>query len=120
MSPELLHPGKFGLEGVRPTKLSDCYGLGMVAYEVLSGHAPLHQYHEVAVIWRMIQGERPERPQGPKGALFTDDVWGVLECCWAQQPSERPSIVDVLQYFEEASRSWTPPPPQMEADVLPW
>ena len=37
MSPELLDPDRFGMpqsEENRPTKLSDCYALGMVIYEV--------------------------------------------------------------------------------------
>jgi serine/threonine protein kinase len=34
MSPELLDPELFGVQGDRPTKQSDCYALGMVIYEV--------------------------------------------------------------------------------------
>ena len=34
MSPELLNPEMFGVQGDRPTKQSDCYALGMVIYEV--------------------------------------------------------------------------------------
>ena len=37
MSPELFDPESFGLQEGRPTKASDCYALGMVIYEVLSG-----------------------------------------------------------------------------------
>ena len=33
-SPELLDPERFGSEGDRPTRGSDCYALGMVIYEV--------------------------------------------------------------------------------------
>ena len=40
MSPELLDPGRFNLTEGRRTKESDCYALGMVIYEVLSGQAP--------------------------------------------------------------------------------
>ena len=39
MSPELLYPEKFGGSDGRPTKQSDCYALGMVVYEVLTGVA---------------------------------------------------------------------------------
>ena len=37
MSPELLHPERFGMpdsEDNRPTRQSDCYAFGMVVYEV--------------------------------------------------------------------------------------
>jgi serine/threonine protein kinase len=34
MSPELLDPEMFGVQGDRPTRQSDCYALGMVIYEV--------------------------------------------------------------------------------------
>ena len=34
MSPELLHPEKFGVKDPWPTTQSDCYALGMVVYEV--------------------------------------------------------------------------------------
>lgn len=34
MSPELLDPDRFGISGMRPTKQSDCYALGMLVYEV--------------------------------------------------------------------------------------
>ena len=34
MSPELIDPMGFGVEGKRPTKMSDCYAFGMVIYEV--------------------------------------------------------------------------------------
>ena len=34
MSPELLDPERFGSDGDRPTKKSDCYAFGMVIYEV--------------------------------------------------------------------------------------
>ena len=34
MSPELLDPQKFNVQGPRPTRESDCFALGMVIYEV--------------------------------------------------------------------------------------
>ena len=40
MSPELLDPESFGLKKSRLTKESDCYALGMMVYEVLSGRVP--------------------------------------------------------------------------------
>jgi len=111
MGPELLSPQQFGLKDSRPTKRSDCYALGMVVYEVLSGHIPFHLDADLVVFGRVVEGKRPGRPQGIEGAWFTDGVWELLERCWARQPDGRPRIGDALQSLEEISRSWTPPLP---------
>jgi serine/threonine protein kinase len=63
MSPELLDPDQFGFEDSRPTKESDCYALGMVIYEVLSGQAPFTPYKDFIVMRKVTEGERPERPR---------------------------------------------------------
>ena len=100
MSPELLDPESFGLTDGRPTKESDCYALGMVAYEVLSGQAPFAPNTSLVVIRMVLEDKRPERPQGVEWKLVTDVVWGILEHCWKPQPSERPSVETVLRSLE--------------------
>ena len=109
MSPELLTPEKFDLKNGRQTRRSDCYALGMVMYEVLSGRAPFFRYHGYSVVVEIVNGERPRRPQGEEGGWFTDGIWSTLERCWRPTPRDRPSIKLVLQQLEMASRSWTPP-----------
>ena len=99
-SPELLDPEPFGLEDSRQTKESDCYALGMVVYEVLSGRIPFAQYKDTIVIRKVMDGERPERPRGSRENWFTDDLWGMLELCWKPQPRDRPSLKDLLQSLE--------------------
>ena len=75
MSPDLIDPKKFNLQDGRPTKHSDCYGLGMVIYKVLSGRIPFYQHPIYIAVVRVLEGERPERPQGVEGMWFEDDVW---------------------------------------------
>jgi len=111
MSPELFDPEKFDLKDGRQTKHSDCYALGMVAYEVLSGRVPFSRHHGLAIIGAIIKGERPRKPR-EEGAWFTDGIWSVMERCWEPSPGDRPSIEDVLQCLEGISKSWTPPSPQ--------
>ena len=118
MSPELFHPKDFGLEDSRRTKCSDCYAFGMVIYEVLSGRVPFFGYDVFAVVAKVGRGERPERPQGAEGKLFTHVIWGILERCWAPRRDNRPRIEDVLQFLEEASRSWTPLSPLVEGPLV--
>ena len=97
MSPELLDPERFSLKRSHPTKESDCYALGMVVYEVLSGQTPFAPSTPAVVIWMVLEGRRPTRPQGAQGRPFTDAIWGVLELCWKAQPSERTSVEAVFQ-----------------------
>ena len=115
MSPELFDPEKFDLEDGRQTKHSDCYALGMVVYEVLSGRAPFSRRHDLVIIGAIIKGERPRRPRGEEGTWFSDCIWSVLERCWEPSPGDRPSIKVVLECLEGISRSWTPPSPTINS-----
>ena len=110
MSPELLDPERFGLTESRPTRESDCYALGMVIYEVLSGQTPFAPSTAPVVIWKVLGGQRPGRPEGDGGAQFTDDLWGTLEHCWMCQPNERTSAKAVLECLQGT-------PPLLRPDV---
>ena len=112
MSPELLAPQRFGLKDSRPAKTSDCYALGMVIYETISGDLPFHEYTDLAVFLKVLEGERP-----PRGVRFTRSLWEMLERCWAPQPSDRPSIEDVLECLEVASLSSEPPSPGVDEEM---
>ena len=61
MSPELLDQDHPDFRGGRRTKESDCYALGMVIYEVLSGKVPFASYNNFIVPKVVIEGKRPER-----------------------------------------------------------
>ena len=100
MSPELFSPEHFGLKESSPTKESDCYALGMVIYEVLSGQVPFAPLREVVVISKILEDKRPMRPGGEEGRLFTDSIWEVLEHCWKPQPRERITAKAVLLGLE--------------------
>jgi serine/threonine protein kinase len=109
MSPELIDPEQFGLENSRPTESSDCYALGMVIYETISGNLPFHKDTDLTVFAKVIQGKRPLR-----GAGFRSDLWRMLERCWDSQPSVRPTIEDVLRCLEMFSNLSEPPSPETD------
>ena len=104
MSPERISPEKFGFKNGRPTIPSDCYALGMVIYEIISGNLPFHEYTDFQVLLKVAKGERPRR-----GARFTEDLWKMLKRCWTVPSGSRPGIEDVLQCLETESRSPDPP-----------
>ena len=109
MGPELLYPRKFGLENSQPTKSSDCYALGMVILEVLSGQVPFASDKDFVVMRKVTNGERPERP---REVWFTDDLWRILEQCWSSQPENRPTAEVVLECLGPLSAVWQPLPPK--------
>jgi hypothetical protein len=110
MSPELLDPEQLHLKDGSPTIESDCYALGMVIYEVLSGQAPFSPLRDLIVIQMVIKGERPQRSEGKEGVKFTDELWKMLNVCWEAQPGNRPSIETVFECLERASETWKSPP----------
>ena len=110
MSPELLDPERFGSENGRPTKESDCYALGMVILEVLTGRAPFPYCNNLVVMRKIVEGEPPDRPQGPEAVWFVDHLWGMLERCWSPKPKLRPTVESVLERLVQGSATWEPLP----------
>ena len=110
MSPELLELVEIGFPKFwQPTITSDCYSLGMVIYEVLSGQTPFSAYNGPTILRKVLDGERPERPQGEAGKLFTDGIWNMVEDCWKAEPSERITAKDILQGLEGKPYPSRPP-----------
>ena len=117
MSPELLNPEMSGLKDSRPTKESDTYALGMVIYEVLSGHAPFPRCRDAVVILKVMQGKHPVRPEGSQGAWFKDGLWEMLKLCWKPQWEDRPSLETILQCLEGVAPPSRSPSPTTNEDA---
>ena len=118
MSPELFYPDKTCVKSARLTKQSDCYAFGMVIYEVLSGQVPFAPFHYCIVLRKVIQGDRPSRPNGPEGKRFSNDLWRTLNRCWAARPERRPSVTTVLECLERVSRVPETPFRQSDESVV--
>ena len=111
MSPELFS------EEHRPTVESDCYALGMVIYEVLSGKIPFASSGNLFTQQKILRGDHPERPGGVQGSWFTNDLWEMLRCCWATRPESRPSIRAVSECLDQISATWKPSAHQVDEDT---
>ncbi|KAF9789222.1 kinase-like domain-containing protein [Thelephora terrestris] len=107
ISPELLHPERFGASDDRPTKKSDCYALGMVVYEVLSGNSPYrHIKNPEPLMCAIMNGYRPKKPKAAESLGFTDELWKAVQRCWLTDASARPDVGTMLSHLNHATWFW--------------
>ncbi|KAH8833412.1 kinase-like domain-containing protein [Flagelloscypha sp. PMI_526] len=67
------------------TTARDVYAFGSTILEVVTGCSPWSNVREdTKVILNLSQGKHPDRPSG-----FGDDIWSIVELCWALNPLER-------------------------------
>ncbi|CAN4084274.1 unnamed protein product [Withania somnifera] len=87
MAPELLS-GK-----AKVTEKIDVYSFGIVMWELLTGDEPYADMHCASIIGGIVNNTL--RPQIP---TWCDPEWkGLMESCWAPDPSERPSFSEISQ-----------------------
>ena len=54
----------------------------------------------------VLRGERPHRPKNSESLGITDEIWGLLELCWAKEASSRPAADHVVRCLEGAVGHW--------------
>ena len=55
----------------------------------------------------VLEGKRPRRPSNSKGLGITDEIWDLLELCWARDASSRPVVNHVVRHLGLAAERWT-------------
>jgi serine/threonine protein kinase len=86
MSPEQIR-------GEQVTEQSDVYALGILAYEVLTGHGPYDATGEAQVITAHLQRE-PRRLRELRSDI-DPQIAAMIEHCLAKEPNRRPRAQDV-------------------------
>ncbi|KAF7299977.1 Kinase-like protein [Mycena kentingensis (nom. inval.)] len=87
MAPELIDPDRFGLRFLR-TGATDVYAFACVALELYTQRPPFTGISETAAMLRIIEGQRPARPE----PAMSDALWDLVEDCWAHSPGKRPGM----------------------------
>lgn len=67
-----------------------------LAKKLHTGRQPFHYLNEVSVIFHVVNGGRPPRPNADECLTRMDDeTWSLTERCWNQDPAERPSMAKI-------------------------
>jgi len=97
-------PEKLKSLQTKPKKEQDTYSFGMILYVMLSGSLPYdNPGYEKAFIESIKGGERPDETSIHElRATFNEDKQQILDVlqsmmrrCWVQNPSERPTMIQV-------------------------
>ncbi|OHS97880.1 TKL family protein kinase [Tritrichomonas foetus] len=90
MAPEVLS------QGGKYDNTIDVYAFGMILYEMAAHEIPFHNYaRPLQVASKVMAGERPQIPSN-----ISDSLQSLIKRCWAQDPSQRPSMHQVVAELE--------------------
>ena len=67
--------------------------------QLFSGEWPFHDIQkDFRVIGAVTQGNRPLRPLDDRCRVrgLNDEIWSIIETCWAQEPDQRPSADQIV------------------------
>ena len=98
-TPEYMSPEQ--AQGLKVDTRSDIYALGIVIYEIFTGHVPFRGETPISTILKHLNDPPPL--EGPQAARIPDSLKPVLRRCLAKDPDNRyPTARDVRTALEEA------------------
>ena len=75
--------------------------------QVLCGYHPYVEIQsDILVVNAVMEGVRPEEPEGVMRLGFTKELWGTIERCWLEDRSARPNVEDILSCLNDAAVRW--------------
>lgn len=92
MAPEFIH-------GEEYDEKVDVYSFGFILWELITKEIPFDGLETAQVIYLVvIQNTRPQIPENTPPNLAK-----LIECCWSQNPKERPSFQKIISLFENGT-----------------
>ncbi|GID27388.1 serine/threonine-protein kinase [Paractinoplanes brasiliensis] len=91
MSPEAFH-------GATASPATDVYALGVLLYELVSGHPPYLSDSIPDLMRRHLEGSPVRRPGIPA------PIWDVIMACMEQKPRLRPTAAELVADLSDAAR----------------
>ncbi|KAH7329819.1 kinase-like domain-containing protein [Rhizoctonia solani] len=82
----------------------DVWGWAMAALEIVSGSIPYHMHKTAMNIMLKVNEGPPRRKDHPgfnDSAYRPDEMWALLEKCWAKEPSKRPTMDRIVMELNE-------------------
>jgi hypothetical protein len=67
--------------------------------QLSTGHAPFHKLSQTAAMLKIINDQRPPRPNDGDAfrlQLITDALWDMVQKCWAPDAAERPTAAHIV------------------------
>ncbi|KAH8110411.1 kinase-like protein [Phellopilus nigrolimitatus] len=103
-APELLDSSRFSGIPCEITTCSDVYAFASVCLEVFTEDIPFSQLRDGQVVLEVVKYDRRPPWPGAQAAQrgLSDDMWVLMEKCWATYPAERPDIQSVVQNLTES------------------
>lgn len=92
MSPEIFERYEY-------SKSSDVYAFGIILYELLTNEKVFNEKTSQQIIELLNSGYRPEFT-----SPIADSYKNLIEKCWSQDPSERPTFEDIVKKQKNRSR----------------
>ncbi|KAK8847280.1 hypothetical protein M9Y10_019867 [Tritrichomonas musculus] len=90
-APELCGNSNYSKEG-------DVYAFGMIMYEILTNEKPFKNLNFFEVLTKVATGNRPSI-----NATIMDSYSKLIQKCWSQNPSDRPTFDDIVKMLRNDS-----------------
>ncbi|KAF9060037.1 kinase-like domain-containing protein [Rhodocollybia butyracea] len=101
LAPEFINPPSYPVTGAGMLVPRDIYAFGCTVFEILTGKLPFsHLPHDITVAMKVLGGERPTLPADAIPLEFPSKLMhSMLERCWSEKNSDRPSARSVLDWI---------------------